>query len=67
MIDYRDAMQNEKGKNLLNMYGLTQEEQKKWPLSLEERLFLPDFKIQFELMLNEKDKYKIALNVQMMQ
>ena len=25
VIDYRDAMQNEKGKNLLNMYGLTQE------------------------------------------
>ena len=67
VLDYRDAMQNEKGKNLLNMCGLTQEEQKKWLMPLEARLFSPDFKTQFALMLNEKDKDKIALNIQMMQ
>ena len=67
VLDYRDAMQNEKGQNLLNVCGLTQEEQKKWLMPLTARLFSPDFKTQFALMLNEKDKDKIALNVQMMQ
>ena len=67
VMAYRDAMQNEEGQNLINLCGLTREEQKRWTMPLEVRLFSSDFKDQFKLMLDDKDREKIALNIQMMQ
>lgn len=62
---YVDALRDEEGIRLLNMYGLTQKESRRWTVSFEERLMESN---QFELLkdeLGEEDMDKILYNSQM--
>lgn len=64
---YLDALFNEEGQNLINLCGLTADEQKLWNMSLEDRLFSTDFPERFRQMLDKNDIEKIELNIRMMQ
>lgn len=64
--EYIQMFRNQEGIDLLNMFGLSPDEQKTWGNTIEERLFDPKFKETFFNLLDEKDVKKINLNSYMM-
>ena len=59
---YISVLENQKGKNILDNFGLDDSERKVWDMTLYERLFSDKFHEKFEALLNEKDKEKIRNN-----
>lgn len=63
---YLASLETLKALKLLDCYGLTESERKKWKIPFLERLFDPDFKTRFLKSLSEEEIQKIKINKQYM-
>lgn len=59
---YLPALENKKDKNIIDTFGLADDERKNWNISFYERLFSKYFYEEFTKQLSEKDKAKIRHN-----
>lgn len=63
---YLNTLFSSKGKELLNCFGLSEEERRVWEIPFLDRVFSNDFKEQFLKHLTNKDLRKIEVNTEYM-
>ena len=63
---YQDAITSDEGEALLDIYGLTKEERRRWPVPFLARLFDAEILYRIRAALSQTELEKIAINQAMM-
>ncbi len=66
LLPFIKASDSNTGRMLLGTFGLTEDERKKWPVSLAERVCKEDFSLWFDSLLDEEEREKIRVNKKML-